>query len=244
MNLRGATALVTGSNRGIGHHFAVELLRRGARVYATARRPELVDVPGAEVLRLDITDQGSVDAAAAVATDVDVLINNGAATGGGSLVSGDLEAIRRVMDTNYYGTLAMIRAFAPVLARNGGGAILNVLSGAAWAAVEGNSAYAAAKSAQWGLTNGVRLELAGQGTLVAGLVPGMVATETMKEFARGAGITLPEDVLIQPDELVRLALDGLEAGDVEILDRLATELKAGLTGPPRALDVRDYAKAG
>ena len=135
MRLQGATALVTGANRGIGHHFAVELLRRGAKVYASARRPELVDVPGAEVLRLDITDQSSVDMVAGIALDVDVLINNAADTAGGNLVTGDLSAIRSTMDSNFYGTLAMIRAFAPILARNGGGAILNVLSASAWTTV-------------------------------------------------------------------------------------------------------------
>jgi NAD(P)-dependent dehydrogenase (short-subunit alcohol dehydrogenase family) len=242
MDLHGATALVTGTNRGIGHHFAVELLRRGVKVYATARRPELVDVPGAEVLRLDITDQASVDAAAAVAGDVDVLINNGAATAGGNLVTGDLDAIRQVMDSNFYGTLAMIRAFAPVLARNGGGAILNVLSGVAWASVDGNTAYAAAKSAEWGLTNGVRLELAGQGTLVTALVPGLVATDTMREYAKNAGIDLPEEVMIEPADLVRLALDGVEAGEVEILDRIGADVKATLTGPPRAFDLAEVAR--
>ena len=237
MELRGATALVTGTNRGTGHHFAVELLRRGAKVYATARRPELVEIPGAEVLRLDILDQASVDAAAAVATDVDVLVNNAAFTAGGNLVTGDLDAIRQVMDSSYYGTLAMIRAFAPVLARNGGGAILNVLSSSAWNTVDGNTSYAAAKSAQWGLTNGVRIELAGQGTLVAALVPTLVATETLRDFLRNAGLVLPEYAMIEPADLVRLALDGLEAGQVEILDRLAADVKATLTGPPRAFDL-------
>jgi short-subunit dehydrogenase len=237
MELRGATALVTGTNRGIGHHFAVELLRRGAKVYATARRPELITIPGAEVLRLDITDQTSVDDAAAAATDVDVLVNNAAFTAGGNLVTGDLDAIRATIDSNYYGTLAMVRAFAPILARNGGGAILNVLSGVAWTTVLGNTAYAAAKSAQWGLTNGVRVELAGQGTLVAGLVPGVVATETMKKFARDAGLDLSADVMTDPADVVRLALDGLEAGEVEILDGLGATAKATLTGPPRALDL-------
>lgn len=234
MKLHGATALVTGANRGIGHHFAVELLRRGAKVYATARRPELVDVPGAEVVRLDITDQASVDAAAARATDVDVLINNAADTAGGNLVTGDLAAIRSTMDSNYYGTLAMIRAFAPVLARNGGGAILNVLSAAAWATVGGNTAYAAAKSAEWGLTNGVRLELQPQGTLVAALVPGLVGTQTLFDFVERQGIDVPEGVVTDPADLVRLALDGLEAGDVEILDTLGAEAKAALAGPPQA----------
>lgn len=234
MQLRGATALVTGANRGIGQHFATELLRRGAKVYATARRPELVDIPGADVVQLDITDASSVEAAAALAQDVDVLINNAADTAGGNLVTGDLTAIRSTMDSNYYGTLAMIRAFAPILARNGGGAILNVLSAVAWNTVDGNTAYAAAKSAQWGLTNGVRVELAGQGTLVAALVPGLVGTQTLLDFAEKAGVELPREAVTDPADLVRMALDGLEAGDVEILDHLAVAAKESLAGPPRA----------
>ncbi|MFD2415584.1 SDR family NAD(P)-dependent oxidoreductase [Amycolatopsis pigmentata] len=237
MKLDGATALVTGTNRGLGHHFATELLRRGAKVYATARRPELVEIPGAEVLRLDITDQASVEAAASVATDVDVLINNAAFTAGGNLVTGDLDAIRQVMDSNYYGTLAMIRAFAPILARNGGGAILNVLSAVAWTTVDGNTSYAAAKSAAWGLTNGVRVELAAQGTHVAALVPFLIATETLKEYLGNAGVDISEEVMDDPADLARLALDGIEAGEVEILDRLSAEAKATLTGPPQALDL-------
>lgn len=104
MKLHGATALVTGSNRGIGLHFAEELLRRGAKVYATARRPESVSVPGAEVIRLDITDPSSVDAVAALATDVDLLVNNAADTAGGNLVTGDMAGIRSTMDSNYYGS--------------------------------------------------------------------------------------------------------------------------------------------
>jgi NAD(P)-dependent dehydrogenase (short-subunit alcohol dehydrogenase family) len=234
VELKGATALVTGANRGIGHHFTVELLRRGAQVYATARRPELIDVAGAQVLRLDITDPSSVDAAAELADDVDVLINNAADTAGGNLVTGDMTAIRSTMDSNYYGTLAMIRAFAPILARNGGGAILNVLSAAAWNTVDGNTAYAAAKSAEWGLTNGVRVELAAQKTLVSALVPGLIGTQTLFDYAANAGIEFPDGAVSDPADLVRLALDGLEAGDVEILDHFGVQAKATLSGPPQA----------
>ena len=237
MKLAGATALVTGANRGIGASFAAELLRRGAKVYATARRPELVDIPGSEVLRVDITDESSVRAAAEVAGDVDVLINNAADTAGGSLVTGEMEAVRRVMESNYFGTLNVIRVFAPVLARNGGGAIVNVLSAAAWLTVEGNTAYAAAKSAEWGLTNGVRLELAGQGTQVVGLMPGLIGTQTLYDFARKAGIEFPDGAVTEPAALVELALDGLEAGDIEVADALGLRAKATLAGPPQVFTV-------
>lgn len=240
MDTSGVTALVTGSNRGLGRSFVTELLARGAKVYATARRPELVDVPGAEVLRLDITDPDSVDAAAALATDVDVVINNAAFTGGGDLVAGQLANIRAVMESSYFGTLNVVRAFAPVLARNGGGAILNVLSASAWTTVLGNTSYAAAKSAEWGLTNGVRLELAPQGTLVSALVPGLIATETLLDYAQNAGVELAPDSMYHPDDLARLALDGLEAGQIEIVDRLGEAAKATLNGPPAEFKLTDH----
>lgn len=244
MNVHGATALVTGANRGLGRSFAVELLRRGAKVYATARRPELVDLPGATVLRLDITDDRSVSEAAAAADDVDLLINNAALTGIADLVEGDIDVIRALMDSHYFGTLRMIRAFAPVLAENGGGAILNVLSSTAWTTVLGNTALAAAKAAQWGLTNGVRVELADQGTHVAAFVPTLVGTETLTNALQSSGLVLPENVMTDPGELVALALDGLEAGESEIVDLLGAEAKASLSGPPRAFDLASIARAG
>lgn len=236
MELRGATALVTGANRGFGRQLAVELVTRGATVYAAARRPELIDIAGVRPLRLDITDPGSVEAAARTAPDVDLLVNNAASTEIGNLVTGDPDVVRRMMDTHFHGTLAMIRAFAPVLAGNGGGAVLNVLSLVGWTSIASNTALAAAKSAQWGLTNGVRLELADQGTLVSGLFAGIIGTGTLREAMRDAGIELPSGVVNEPDELARLALDGIEAGEIEILDRQSAEAKAALSGPPRPFD--------
>ncbi|WP_290062140.1 SDR family NAD(P)-dependent oxidoreductase [Amycolatopsis solani] len=241
MKLHGATALVTGAGGGgHGRHFVEQLIERGAaKVYATARRPELVEIPGAEVLRLDISDSASVAAAAAHAGDVDLLVNNAAVSPGVNLVDGDPDTIRSTMDTNFYGTLAMARAFAPVLAGHGGGAILNVLSVMAWSSYDGANAYAASKAAQWGLTNALRLELAGQGTLVSTLMIGMAATPTMKAYAAatlGAGM-LPEGLLSDPADNVRAALDGIEAGEIEILaDTMAIEAKAALAGAPRSFD--------
>ncbi|BCJ50520.1 short-chain dehydrogenase [Actinoplanes sp. NBRC 14428] len=228
MEIATSTVVVTGANRGLGRAFATELVRRGSKVYAAARRPELVDIPGVTVLPLDTTDEMSADAAAEKASDANILINNAASSAGGNLVTGDLAAIRDVMNTNYYGTLNMVRAFAPVLARNGGGAILNVLSGAAWESVPGNTAYAAAESAQWGLTNGIRLELADQGTLVSALVLGLIATETLLTFAAEHDFPLPEEDLNEPEYLASLALDRLAAGDIQILDQSTIRTKRGL----------------
>ncbi|WP_314140607.1 SDR family NAD(P)-dependent oxidoreductase, partial [uncultured Plantibacter sp.] len=133
MDITGSVALVTGSNRGIGRRFVVQLLERGAsKVYATARRPELVDIPGVEVLQLDITDQASIAAAAEIATDVTLLVNNAGIATQGSMLTDDLADARREMDTHYWGNLAMVRAFAPVIEANGGGTIVNVLSALSW----------------------------------------------------------------------------------------------------------------
>ncbi len=227
MKISGSVALVTGANRGIGRHFALQLRERGAtKVYATARNPALVAIPGVEVLQLDITDPASVAAAAAAAQDVTLLINNAGVSTYHNLISGDLEKIRLEMETHYFGTLAVVRAFAPVLAANGGGAILNVLSALSWFSYDGANAYAAAKSAEWSLTNGIRLELAGQGTLVTGLHVGSVDTDMM------AGFDIEKN---DPADVARAALDGIEAGKMEVLvDEWSVKIKAALAADPSA----------
>ncbi|HXP19329.1 MAG TPA: SDR family oxidoreductase [Streptosporangiaceae bacterium] len=228
MKIAGAIALVTGANRGMGRHYVEQLLDRGAAgVYATARNPQAVKVRGVTVLALDVTDGHAVAAAARAATDVTLLINNAGCSTDQRLVDGDLERIRLEMETHYFGTLAMVRAFAPILRANGGGAILNVLSAKSWLAFDGLGAYCAAKSAEWGLTNAVRLELADQRTQVTGLMVGSVDTEMT------AGWDVPKS---DPAEVVRKALDGLEAGALEVLaDDGTIELKAALAAQPSTL---------
>src|SRR5262249_29117406 len=112
MKIEGSIALVTGANRGLGRRFAEELVRRGARVYACARNPQAVDLPGVTPVRLDITDAASIAAARAVAGDLTLLINNAGSATGASLLEGDPAAIRLEMETHYFGALAMVRAFA------------------------------------------------------------------------------------------------------------------------------------
>ena len=227
MNITDQTALVTGANRGIGKQFVLELLERGAsKVYATARRTETLDFDDSRVvpLRLDLLDHDSIVAVAAAAGDVTLLVNNAGISTGAQLVTGDLVEIRREMDTHFWGTLGMIRAFAPVLATNGGGAVVNVLSALSWFAAPGSGAYAAAKSAEWNMTNGVRLELAGQGTLVQGVLLGAADTDIM------AGYDGPK---IDPRDVPRLSLDGVEAGSIEVVvDDWTAMVKASLSGDP------------
>jgi NAD(P)-dependent dehydrogenase (short-subunit alcohol dehydrogenase family) len=228
MKIADSVALVTGANRGIGRHFVQQLLQRGAvKVYATARRPELVSIPGVQVLRLDITDPASVAAAAATAEDVTLLINNAGVATYQNLVTGDIGKIRLEMETHYFGTLNMVRAFAPVLARNSGGSILNVMSLLSWLSYDGATAYSAAKAAEWSLTNGIRLELASQGTTVTGLYLGGTDTDMM------AGVDVEKN---DPADVVRTALDGLEAGEIEILaDENTVQVKAALSADPSVL---------
>ena len=227
MDITGSVALVTGANRGIGRHFATQLLERGAaKVYATARSAGSLDLPGVEVLELDITRPDSIAAAAATAGDVTLLVNNAGISTGADLVSGDMDRIRLEMDTHFYGVLGMVRAFAPVLRANGGGAIVNVLSALSWFSTEGANAYAAAKAAEWSLTNGIRLELAPAGIAVTGVHLGAADTDMMK------GWDIPK---LDPADVARAALDGVEAGQLEVLaDDWSRHVKASLAADPTA----------
>lgn len=226
MDITGQTALVTGANRGIGRQFVLELLDRGAtKVYAAVRRPDTVDFDDSRVvpLRLDLLDEESVAAAARAAGDVTLLVNNAGISTGASLVTGDLTQVRQEMDTHFWGTLGVIRQFAPVLAANGGGAVVNVLSALSWFATATTGAYAAAKAAAWNMTNAVRLELAPQGTHVQGVLFGVAATELATNGYSGD--------MIDPRDVPRRALDGLAAGSIEVVvDDTTAWVKQSLSG--------------
>ena len=225
MDLHDSVAVVTGSNRGLGRQFAAQLLERGAKkVYATARNPERVQIAGVTPLGLDITDPDSIARAAAIADDATVIINNAGITTGTSLVDGDLAQIELEMETNFYGPLRVTRAFAPILASNGGGAILNVLSVIAWLHLPRAGAYAAAKAAAWAMTDAARQELAPDGIHVAALQLAYMDTD----------MTAHLDVAkANPADVAALALDGIEADLTEILaDDITRSVKQGLSAPP------------
>jgi NAD(P)-dependent dehydrogenase (short-subunit alcohol dehydrogenase family) len=227
MNIAGSTALVTGANRGFGRHLATELLARGATVYAGARRPDAVDLPGAKVIQLDVTDPASVAAATRLAGDVTLLINNAGSATGAGLLDGALDDIRLEMDTHYFGTLSVVRAIAPQMAANGGGSILNILSALSWISFPGVGAYCAAKSAEWSLTNALRVELAERNIRVAGLHVGYMDTDMT------ASVTAPKS---DPADIARIAIDGIEADLYEIVaDDTSRQVLAGLSGGVAAL---------
>ncbi|MHC5257631.1 SDR family oxidoreductase [Streptomyces sp. UC4497] len=213
----------------MGQSFVAELRRRGAKkIYAATRRPETVpELPGVVPLMLDVTDDASVARAADTVGDVALLVNNAGVSTFARLTDGAESDIRLEMETNFFGTLRMVRAFAPVLDANGGGAVLNVLSVMAWMAYEHSNSYGASKAAAWALTNGIRYELAGQGTQVTALAMASVDTDMM------AGI---EDVKSDPDVIAKAALDGLEAGALEVLaDQRTTQWKSRLGEDPALL---------
>ena len=223
MKVAGSIALVTGANRGLGLAFAKALVERGAaKVYAAARNPQAVTLKGVVPLKLDVTIEEDVVAAVRAAGNVNLLVNNaGIARLGGFLADGAVEAAREQLEVNFVGPLRMARAFAPVLANNGGGAIINVLSIASWMNGPALATYGASKSAAWALTNGLRIELAPQRTQVVGLHAGFIDTDLARN------IDAPKS---SPEEIVRTTLDALERGDGQILaDEIARQVHRGLS---------------
>ena len=223
VRIEGSRVLVTGAGRGLGSVFVQTLVTRGADVvYAGVRDPGQPVPAGAMDLRLDVTSSEDVAAAAARCADIDILINNaGLMRFAPVLAAPDIDAAREEMETNYFGTLRMCRAFAPVLAANGGGALVNVLSIVSWFANPLNSSYCASKSAAWSLTNAARIELRRQGTLVTGVFAGVIDTDMGAAFTH-----LPK---VSPQSVVDQALDGVEAGAEEVLcDDRTRSVKAAL----------------
>ena len=210
MEIAGSVALVTGANRGLGAAFCRVLREQGvAKVYGGARDPGTITVEGVIPVRLDITSPTDIAAAVALCGDTNLLVNNaGILTGATVLADDGIEQGRREFETNVFGTLEMSRAFAPVLATNGGGAIVNVLSVLSWFSVPGGAMYCASKAAALSLTNSLRLDLQGQGTRVVALHVGYMDTDM------AAGVDAPK---ASPNDVAAQTLAGIESGAFEVL---------------------------
>jgi NAD(P)-dependent dehydrogenase (short-subunit alcohol dehydrogenase family) len=226
MEISKQVALVTGANRGLGYHLASALLTRGAKVYAGARDPKAIQMPGAIPVQVDITDPQSVAKAAESISDLTLLVNNAGSHTGASLLDGDMEQIRLDMETHYFGTLSMIRAFAPILEKNGGGTILNILSVLSWVTV-GNTGYPAAKSAEWNMTNTLRTVLAPKNIRLSGLHVAFMDTDMT------ANVKAPK---ASPADIAKIAIDGIEADKYEIVaDDFSRKVQHDFAGGIQAL---------
>jgi len=205
MKIAGSIALVTGANRGLGRAYVEALLAAGAaKVYGGARDPASITDPRVTPIRLDVIDPAQVAAAAAGCADVTLLINNaGIMLATPMLADGSDEAMRREMEVNVFGTLSMIRAFAPVLAANGGGAIVNMLSVVSWFTSPFNATYGASKRAELAVTDGARIQLEAQGTQVIGVYAGYIDTDM------AAHVDVDK---VSPHEVAEATLKGVEAG--------------------------------
>ena len=230
VQIEGAVALVTGGNRGLGKAFVRALLDAGAaKVYAAARDASSVTESGATPVGLDIRNDHDITAAVKACRDVTLLVNNAGVARFTPLIGApSMDAARDEIAVNYLGTLAMCRAFAPVLAANGGGAIVNVLSVVSWITVPISGSYCVSKAAELAMTNGIRVELGAQGTLVVGVHAGYIDTDMTANLAIKK--TTPEDV-------VSATLAALERGETEVLaDDRSRDVRNRLRNDPASLD--------
>lgn len=231
MNLKDSVVFITGANRGLGLAFAKAALAAGAKkVYAAARDPASITLPGVVPIALDVTQPEQAEAAARECRDVTLLVNNAGISRGVSLLgtADAFDSARAEFETNFFGPWALARAFAPVLAANGGGAIINVLSVLSWLSLPGAATYSASKSAAWSLSNGLRTALREQGTQVLSLHVAFMDTDMTSKIPGPKA---------SPDDVVLQTFAALEAGQFEVLaDALTRQVKQGLSteAPPYA----------
>lgn len=213
--IQGSVALVTGGNRGLGRQFCEGLLQRGAaKVYAAARDPSTVRISGVVPVKLDVTSAEDVLSVARECQDVTILVNNAGVLRNSPMLGAEAEAAaRQEMETNFFGPLAMVQNFSPVLASNGGGAIVNVLSVASWFTNPFMAGYCASKAAAEVLTDAIRMQLRAQGTHVVGVYAGYLDTDM------AAHVNAPKT---DPRQVVTRTLDGVEAG----IDRVLADERA------------------
>jgi NAD(P)-dependent dehydrogenase (short-subunit alcohol dehydrogenase family) len=226
VNINGSTVVVTGGQRGLGKAIVEEFLRRGAaKVYATARTPKPSDDPRVVSVALDVTNADSVAALALTASDADIVVNNAGIAAATKLLASSVDEVREVFETNYFGALRVAQAFAPILARNGGGALVDISSVLAWAG--GFGGYGDSKAAIWSLTNSLRIELEKQSTLVTAVHLSYTDTEMTTQY------DVPKN---DPRDVARQIVDGVRDDEVEVLaDDVSRQTKAALSGPVELL---------
>lgn len=235
MKIKNATALVTGANRGIGRAIVKALLDSGVnKVYACARDTdklkEVVALDSKRViaLKLDVVDQSLINAVVQAAPDVNILFNNAGVLEFGGILEVSHEKIVRQFNTNFYGKLNMARAFAPVIEKNGGGAIVNTLTLVALASMPGLSTYNASKAAAWSMTQSLRAGLAGKSIEVYGVFPGAVDTDML------AGVEMPKT---SPADIASAVIAGIESGNEDIFpDPMSTQLYAAWKQDHKAVE--------
>ncbi len=240
MKIENAIALVTGANRGIGRALVASLVNKGAKkVYAgvrdidalLSRDPDYLENFNGkvELVSLDITKKNQLDLAVEKAHDANLLINNaGIANYSGFIAADDLASARQEMEVNYFATLAMIRAFRPVLKKNGGGTIVNLLSVASLVNFPFLGSYSASKAALFSLTQGVRAELSSQGITVIGVFPGPIDTDMAK------GIDMEK---ASPDEIALGTLNAIENDQEDVfIDQMAVQFYKDYLSDPKTVE--------
>jgi NAD(P)-dependent dehydrogenase (short-subunit alcohol dehydrogenase family) len=235
MHIKDSVVLITGANRGLGLALAKAALAGGARkVYGAARDAGSVTLPGVIPVRLDVTKDADIATLARELGDVTILVNNAGIIRPSTILADDsVAAARAELETNMFGPMALSKAFAPVLHANGGGAIVNILSALSWLSIDNTATYSVSKAAAWALTNGLRNELAGQGTQVLAAHMGYMDTDMT------AGQDVPK---ARPEDVARTIFEALQGGADEVLaDDLTRQVKQGLgaargmyLGQPRA----------
>lgn len=227
MNIKDSVVLVTGANRGLGLALAKAALQAGARkVYAAARDPSKITLPGVHAVKLDVTNAADIAAAVRDLPDVTILINNAGISRASTVLAADaIAAARAELEANLFGPMALSQAFAPMLGKHGGGAIINILSVLTWLSVPSAGTYSISKSAAWALTNSLRGELRGQHTQVLAAHMGFMDTDMT------AGLDVPKAT---PSDIAQAIFAALEAGQEEVLtDEISRQVKQGL-GAPRS----------
>jgi NAD(P)-dependent dehydrogenase (short-subunit alcohol dehydrogenase family) len=228
MKIEGAAALVTGANRGLGGAIAQALLDSGAKVYGGARNPASITNDRVIPVRLDVTNDEDIVNAARACPDVSIVVNNaGILRKSASLADAGIEAARAEMETNYFGSMRVARAFAPILRDNGGGALVNVLSVLSFISMPQVATYSASKSAAWSLTNALRIALRGQGTLVVAVHAGFIDTDM------AAGVTAEK---VSPESVAKQIVAAVASDAEEVLADATSEMvKATLSNDLTAL---------